>query len=153
MRSTRLLGSFWNILGIFFKKEPRQQWLLIKIAALSLFFRLVIILLPFRYLAKFLGTQNRPPKPGSTKKGRSDFDTLARQIKNVSRVVPWESNCLVQATVGKILLRKKSAETTVIFGVKKGGDQLLAHAWLSVDGTIILGGENSDQFTQVSSYS
>jgi hypothetical protein len=149
----RLYVSLRYILGIFFKKKPGQQWLLIKIVVLSLFIRLLILLLPFRYLENFLGTLNEIPKPGNTKPVRSDFQSLARQIKNVSRIVPWESNCLVQATVGKILLRKKNAETTVIFGVKKGENQLLAHAWLSVDGAIILGGENSDQFTQVSSYS
>lgn len=136
------------------KKPAKDKWVLTKIATLSFFIRMVILLLPFKYLATFLGKQNKTAV--SEMKSTIDktvVESVTRQIKNVSSYVPWDSNCLVQATVGKILLRKERIDSTVCFGVKKEDNKMKAHAWLRVGPDIILGGEIASQFTEVSSFS
>lgn len=141
---------------IFFKKPAREKRNLLRIVTLSFGVRIMVLALPFKRLAAILGNQNSQADSDGTNTGETDqqyVDTISRQIRNVSHHVPWTSNCLVQATVGKILLRKKSIASTVHFGVKKNDSKMEAHAWLTVGPRTVLGGETADQFVEVSSFS
>lgn len=141
---------------IFFRKPAREKQDLIRIVILSFGVRIMVLVLPFKRLASILGEQNGKADSNDANASEINFeyvDTVTRQIRNVSHYVPWTSNCLVQATVGKILLRKKSIGCTVSFGVKKGDNKMEAHAWLTVGNRIVLGGETADQFVKVSSFS
>jgi hypothetical protein len=138
---------------VFFKKPMADQWRIVKIVVLSLGVRLMVLLFPFKKLAGILGEQNGISEKEDFTPDWTYIDTVSRQIKNMSRFVPWTSNCLVQATVGKILLRKKKIRSTVSFGVKKEGGKMEAHAWLTVYHKIVIGGEIADQFVEVSSFS
>lgn len=142
-----------EVTRIFLRKPVDEKWRLIRIVTLSFAVRVMVLLFPFKKLAAILGEQNSRPDQEGVELDWLYVDTVSRQIKNVSRYVPWTSNCLVQATVGKILLRKKSIESTVSFGVKKSGSKMNAHAWLTVGPKIVLGGEIADQFVEVSSFS
>lgn len=142
-----------EITSVFFRKPPGDKWRIVKITVLSLGVRIMVLMFPFKKLAAILGEQNRGPGKEAIPSDWVFIDTVSRQIKNVSRFVPWTSNCLVQAAVGKILLSKKSIQSTVSFGVKKNGSEMKAHAWLTVGTRIVLGGEIADQFVEVSSYS
>jgi len=142
-----------EMVRVFLQKPAEDKWRLLRIVTLSFGIRMMVLVLPFRRLAALLGEQN---SEGNKKHPGFDWlyvNTVSRQIKNVSHYVPWTSNCLVQAAVGKILLRKKSIESTVSFGVKKKGRKMEAHAWLTVGLRIVLGGETADQFVEVSSFS
>jgi hypothetical protein len=141
---------------IFFRKPAREKRNLVRIVILSFGVRIMVLVLPFKWLAAILGEQNGKADSDDADTGEINFqyvDMVTRQIRNVSHVVPWTSNCLVQATVGKILLRKKSIASTVSFGVKKNHNKMEAHAWLTVGPRIVLGGETADQFVKVSSFS
>lgn len=138
---------------VFLRKPANEKWRLLRIVTLSFAVRIMILLFPFKKLAAILGEQNIRPDQKSAELDWFYIDMVSRQIKNVSRYVPWTSNCLVQATVCKILLRDKSIGSTVSFGVKKSGNDMKAHAWLAVGPKIVLGGENVDQFVEVSSFS
>ena len=66
---------------------------------------------------------------------------LARAVRTASRLVPFAS-CLTQAQAAQILLARSGIASTVCLGVREtafGG--LAAHAWLLLDGRLILGGE------------
>lgn len=148
------LTYFPKIAGIFLRKPIGEKWLLFNIAVLSFTIRMMVLLLPFKYLAMFLGTQSEPGhNVNCSNPDRQVMVSVSRKIKHVSRFVPWDSNCLVQATVGKIILRKKKIASTVHFGVRKEENSMKAHAWLRVGHETLLGGEIADQFTEVSSFS
>ena len=138
---------------LFMEKPAEDQWRLLRIVILSFGVRLMVLVLPFRHLAALLGEQNSRADLKTPTLDWLYVDTVSRQIRNVSHYVPWTSNCLVQAAVGKILFRKKSIDSTVSFGVKKKGSKMEAHAWLAVGPKIVLGGETADQFVEVSSFS
>jgi hypothetical protein len=66
---------------------------------------------------------------------------LARMVRVASRFVPFAS-CLTQAQAAQILLAWRGVASTVCLGVRETATGALeAHAWLLVDGRLVLGGE------------
>ena len=78
---------------------------------------------------------------------------VAWAVETMSRHTPWESACLAQAIAGKYMLRRRGVASELYLGTRKDDrNQLLAHAWLSVNGSIILGGGGRDTFTALSAF-
>jgi len=143
-----------SALKIFIRKPFSEKIRLLRISAYLAWFRFFILTFSFKKLSKKLGNLNGPPSHADTPPDGKTIN-LANSIRRISGIVPWESKCLVQAVVAKILLKKRGIESTLYLGVRKSGDNssLEAHAWLDVGNQTILGGDVSDQFTVVSSYS
>jgi hypothetical protein len=126
-----------------------QKWLHLPKSDRSLFLqvfcltglvRAAVLVLPFRWIAVFLGEQGVESsyQLGSLEKeaGRK----IGRAILRVSRHTPWESKCLVQAITGKILLRRRGINNTLYLGVnKESKGKMTAHAWLRAGDMIITG--------------
>ena len=131
-----------------------EQWLFIEAFCLTGIVRLAILLLPFRWLAPALGKhkQESPMIEDILK-----FETARRigwVVETVSRYTPWESKCLVQAIVGKIMLRKRGIANTLYLGVGKDERKsLVAHAWLRCGEKMLTGGQGYRWFTIVGKFS
>ncbi len=68
-------------------------------------------------------------------------------VEAVGRRVPVFRNCLVQALVAWAMLRRRGFRPQIQIGVAQGeAGQILAHAWLELEGRVILGGPGSAQF-------
>ena len=137
----------------FFCLSWWEQWLFLEAFCLAGAVRLAILLLPFRWLAPFLGKQMRESPM------KEDFEKLAaakrigKVVETVSRHTPWESKCLVQAIVGKVMLRQRGINSTLYLGVcRNDGKSLVAHAWLRCGETIITGGRSLGRFTMVGKF-
>ncbi|NBC02664.1 MAG: lasso peptide biosynthesis B2 protein [Bacteroidetes bacterium] len=142
-----------SVVQIFLTKPLSEKLHLLKISAYLAWYRFFILSFSFKRLSKKLGDLNGPPVQGDGELN-PEILQLADSIRHISRFVPWESKCLVQAVVAKILLKKRNIDSTLYLGVRKSedGSNLEAHAWLDVNNQTILGGDISDQFTMVSSY-
>lgn len=69
---------------------------------------------------------------------------VARRAGHVADRLPWHSTCLVRAVALRLLLARRGIAGAVIrFGVRKQEQALLAHAWLILRGTILIGGEEA----------
>ena len=79
---------------------------------------------------------------------------IARSVVTVSRRVPWESKCLVQASAARMMLSRREIPSELYLGVPKSGLQSdkPPHAWLVADGQVLLGGGNLDQYITVSRF-
>ena len=102
--------------------------------------RLLLSMLPFRKVAALLGLEeSRLPSPSRP----VDPATLAAVgwvIPALARRLPWSSTCLVRALAGARLLRRRDVPVTLHLGARSAGNgTLLAHAWLSAGGRILLG--------------
>jgi hypothetical protein len=143
----------WVALRIFLEKPISEKLQLLKITSYLAWYRFYILSFSFKRLSKQLGDLNASPvQPNG--KPRHETLQLANSIRRISCIVPWESKCLVQAVVAKIMLKNRGVGSTLYLGVRKAddGSSLEAHAWLDVCDQTILGGEVADQFTKVSSY-
>jgi hypothetical protein len=69
---------------------------------------------------------------------------VAFAISRAGGLVPWRSDCLVQALAARRWLASRAIGSQLCIGVRRPGDlQLDAHAWLEVDGTVVTGGDIS----------
>jgi len=111
--------------------------------------RFFLILCPFRYVAARLSAGMAESPAGEAK----DPDYVRRVVWTigiVSKNTPWESKCLVQAIVGKMLLRRRHIHNILFLGVAKDTEhKMIAHAWLQTGDSIVIGGHEKNKFTTV----
>ena len=128
-------------------------WLLL-IAAFFLtgFFRFVILLLPFRMIARFMGRESVETTYNCTGEHQYKIRAVRWAVGTVSRYTPWKSLCMVQALTAQLLLRCFSIPSTLYLGVTKNNGQLAAHAWLRSGKEIVTGGDAMSDFQAIACY-
>lgn len=101
--------------------------------------RLGLWILPYRLLVKWLGLLSSAKTFNRT----NDWKVIKEVTYSVgicAKYVPFAS-CLTQALAARTLLRLCGQNSILKFGVDKDeNDKLIAHAWLEIDGKIIIGG-------------
>ncbi|MBT4286459.1 MAG: lasso peptide biosynthesis B2 protein [Deltaproteobacteria bacterium] len=135
----------------FIKKPLTTKILLLKVTILLAFWRLMILVAPFKKMTPYLGTQMKASEDQVDENIFPRILLIATAIQAMSRHLPWECKCLVQAMTGKSMLRQQSIECTIYFGLAKDEHQkLLAHAWLRVGEEVVLGKAGMEDYTIVS---
>lgn len=83
------------------------------------------------------------PRRGMPRERRKfDADRAAWAIEAASRHVPWRSDCLIKAIALTRWLRRHGYEPRFHLGMSHGDVAALeAHAWLTLDGRVIVGGD------------
>lgn len=70
------------------------------------------------------------------------IERIGRAIGRASRVVPWRSDCLVQAEAGRRWIAALGGSAEIRLGARKAPDgRLDAHAWLVSGGRVVTGGD------------
>ena len=70
-----------------------------------------------------------------------------RAMESASRRLPFESTCLIKALAVRRMLGRDGAATSLRLGVAKGvRGEFEAHAWLELDGRVIVGGQGVERF-------
>ena len=69
---------------------------------------------------------------------------IAFVVPRVARVLPWRSDCLIQATAAQRWLARHGMASRIVIGVERSEEgDFGAHAWLDYDGIVITGGDIS----------
>ncbi|GEM_PF-3334099 len=145
MKSSSLLRSK-QLLYKLRRASVEDQKLIVELFFALLFFRLVLFVCPFRHLrnvALFLadGLRQRDSHP-------EQRFVIARFCMRYIAFPPF-SNCLVQALAFSFCLTRKSIEHQVHIGVRKTTDAAFsAHAWVTCNGEILIGGSTSQTMYQ-----
>lgn len=136
----------------YFRLPWSDRILLLSTFVLLGFVRLLLLIIPFRYLSAFLGKHIE--KSVNTENTKISFiSRLSWSIELMSRYTPWESKCLVRAIAGKLFLRQRRLENTLYLGVAKNQDEsLIAHAWLRSGDDLVTGVSNSIEFSVVAKF-
>jgi hypothetical protein len=72
------------------------------------------------------------------------LEQIAWSTRNMARLVPGAS-CLTQGLALQALLHRRSVASELKLGVRRDGpDGLAAHAWVVVDGRVVIGGAARD---------
>jgi hypothetical protein len=73
------------------------------------------------------------------------IDRVAFAVPRMAARVPWHATCLVQALAAQRWLGRSGIQSKIVLGARTlAEDALDAHAWLEVDGRVIVGGEITD---------
>lgn len=95
------------------------------------------------------GNSENPSNPSDSKEAAR----IGRMVRIVSRRVPWQSLCLVQALAAKRMLVRRKLPAMIFVGVRHDEDkQLLSHAWLRCGETFVTGEKDHDQFQIITRY-
>lgn len=116
---------------------------------------LLVFVLPFRILAKFLGSAGpggKPQSPGIPHAGLGVARSLGRRVERLAPRFPGRATCLVRAVAGWLLLRRRGISSVVRFGVRRHEGALEAHAWLRVGEATVLGGEEAQTFAPIADF-
>lgn len=110
-------------------------------------------LVPFRTLQKMLGKLFPCPVTTHGQSLSPEKIVLAKKVswavRVVSRFIP-SATCLAQALALQTLLSREGIHSDLAIGVARGDESgIAAHAWLEVDGTVMIGGEERNRFTRL----
>jgi hypothetical protein len=117
-----------------------------KLLLMEAFVRLVAVSLLLR-LTKFSATHRLWLHNSQKRLDPSPLtvDEICRAVTMAARFVPG-ANCLVQAIVGRSVLRRAGHAAELRIGVSKKSEIFKAHAWVENAGGVVIGG-TVDQFT------
>jgi len=88
------------------------------------------------------------------RRGTAEPRRLARMVEVARGKVPWRAKCFESALCLRAMLRRRGIPSTLHYGIGAAEEGALnAHVWLSVDGEVLIGGENSAQFACVATFS
>lgn len=117
-----------------------DRMLLLEATATLAVARIIVLTVPFRFLAGWL---SRAPDrvPGN--------DALLKQVRKAitiaARNVPWNAVCLPQAMAAKAMLARRGCGSAFHLGAAfDPNGKLIAHAWLTVGETIVVGAAGKD---------
>ena len=148
----------WLLLKIpslrnFFSLPVTDQQIILKAFLLLSIIRLGMWLLPFRTLQRILARLFPNPviatwQSLSPEKVRS-AKKFSWAVRAVSQYVP-AATCLAQALTLQALLAREGILSDLAIGVARGDESgIAAHAWLEIDGTVIIGGEECERYTRL----
>jgi hypothetical protein len=115
--------------------------------------RVLVATVPFPRLAQMLGVANDAYHSHPT--ARQPVDPRAMGVAlSLARAVPrlpWTCNCLTQAVAGRLMLGRRHIPSSLVFGVRREGGALHAHAWLECAGGYVCGGP-ADEYLPLATF-
>jgi hypothetical protein len=131
----------------FFSLPVKEQQILVKAFFLLIIIRLGLWLLPFRTLQRTLERLfHYPVTPNRQSPSPEKFSWA---VSAVSQYVP-SATCLTQALTLQALLSREGIHSDLALGVARDdASGIIAHAWLEIDGKVIIGGQERDRYTRL----
>jgi hypothetical protein len=127
-----------NRLHKFFLLTRTEQRLFARATLTVAAIRIGLWVLPFRILRRVLPRTARDAGDGPGENIAS-MEKVAWAVGMAGRIVP-RTTCLCQALAVQVLLARQGCPTTLTIGVAKSQEgQLEAHAWVEIEGRIVIG--------------
>ncbi|MEZ5428764.1 MAG: lasso peptide biosynthesis B2 protein [Pyrinomonadaceae bacterium] len=115
-----------------------KKTLLIKSLILLWMIRVCLWVFPFKSLNKWL-SYLYPATQSGEKTNWEIIGNVSDSVRAVSKYVPYAS-CLTQALAVRTLLNLRGQDSNLRIGVDKdAAEDFSAHAWIEIDGRIIIG--------------
>lgn len=127
--------------------SPGDYALLIRAIFLVAAIRAGLVLTSFRRVSETLEKRvngDRPASSSGTENSGEEVRRLVWAVSRATRVIPTDKPCLSQALALRYMMARREMETELVIGVAKNEDKTLrAHAWVEMEGTILIGGGSS----------
>ena len=101
------------------------------------------------------------PAPNVVKAQSGSFDLalpprLGRAVAKVARYLPINARCLQQAMATQWILKRRGVHSILVLGVRRNinaNHDFQYHAWLTVDGRPVIGGEEAESYKTFPTFS
>jgi hypothetical protein len=128
--------------------RPGELGLLVRAALTVGVVRMALWLLPARTVMK-AALRPRGRRSDANDRAFPDPETIARAVRVVARRVPYAS-CLTQAVSTQALLARGGCASDLKIGVGRDTNgSFRAHAWLEVQGRVIIGDDELDRYVRM----
>jgi hypothetical protein len=129
------------MIGRLLRLPAQDRALLVSAGLLVLYIRMALWVFSYRIV------RQRVNRRRGISVNACPCSRIAWAISTVSRYIPG-ATCLTQALAGEVLLRTYGHQPSFHIGVAKSNSRALeAHAWIEVQGKIILGDAGIERFT------
>ena len=136
------------------RPASRFVWIPLSFVLLGLA-RVALLTIPFKRIAPLLGhdMQSAAMVPLAAPKEISRAIHIGYSIRKAAKYTPWESKCLAQAMVARVLLGVNDLPYALYLGVNTGDEGgLTAHAWVCVGPEALVGGQAFSEYTVVGTF-
>ena len=128
----------------FFLLPGNSKYFSVIIICLNLYYRIISVIIPFRYRSRFVGEKNTVPQLNNNNHDKKYVSTITKVVNRLNKQFPLKFNCMIQAQTVAFLLRRKKIPYVFYLGVKKNKNILKAHAWVKYDSLTISGGQTKN---------
>ena len=126
----------------FLQLSAKDKILLVRCSLLVWATWLALRVVPFRVMSRW--SSGASEQNSKLLQPQKSIASVVWAIKAAARYLPKSGNCLAQALTAQRILGKSGYPSSVRLGVARGqGGEFLAHAWLEVDGKVVIGGSDS----------
>ena len=138
-------------------KFLRHDWagrgLLLEALACLCWAKLLLLLVPFRWVAPRLGKMQTESPSVITEEERRLALRISWAVQSVAAHVPLGFVCLPQAMAAKWMLRRRHLASTLYLGVARPDEvKFTAHAWLRAGDKILTGRAESRTHTTLATF-
>jgi hypothetical protein len=142
-RRRRSLWHRWRTL------PAGRRWLLAEAFATLLAARCSLVLLPVRWIFRWLES---PPHNPAVPDRSETVEDIRWAVLTVARYGTLSFVCFPQALAAHAMLRRRGIRSIMHYGVRRSADRRMrAHTWLEVDHRMLLGGESAMLFAPIHS--
>jgi hypothetical protein len=104
---------------------------------------LAIRIAPFRKVAE-IAKNAAPARPQAPEAERRIVAQCRWAVASVAARVPWTTVCFQKGLTLHLMLRRRGIASILHYGVGKNPERgLIAHVWITVSGTAVLGGREA----------
>ena len=140
-------------LAKFLRLSASEKIFLIEAAVGLAFARLALAALPFRWIAPLLDDHGTQPRPKTEIQDAGVAERVRWAVQTANWHLPWQSTCLAEAIVGKLMLKRRRVGSTLCLGVAKDEDHKPAyHAWLRSGDTVVAGDHMNESYTVIATF-
>lgn len=124
----------------FLRLPARERFLFLRTWLLLFRIRLMLWVLPYRRWRQIAAHMIRVENERQL--DRPQVNQITRAVRVMSRYVP-QASCLTQALAAQTLLANEGQRSQLRVGVTQNDGKLEAHAWVQIDGRVVIGGRES----------
>lgn len=140
-------------LGKFLRHDWAGRGLLLEALVWLGWAKLLLLCVPFRWLAPRLGKPMAESTATLTEPERRLASRISWAVQSVAANVPLGFVCLPQAMAAKWMLRRRHLASTLYLGVARPDEaKFTAHAWLRAGDKILTGRAESRTHTTLASF-
>lgn len=124
----------------FLRLPARERFLYLRTWLLLFRIRLMLWVLPYRRWRQIAAQMIRVENERQLE--RPQVNQITRAVRVMSKYVP-QASCLTQALAAQTLLANEGQRSQLRVGVTQNDGKLEAHAWVQIDGRVVIGGRES----------